>query len=315
MGYHPRIEVPNVANLITIRTRNSELWFANNPKAENAILGYLAKYSTKREVDLYAAALEGSHIHLACGFPKDNRAPFMRDLGSQTAKTVARHTPHYPGGRLFSRRYSQEFLPEAPDTEERFWYVVMQPIQDGLVERLSDYPLYNCFNDAINGRSRTFKVVNWTAYNEFKRRNKHKPAYLADFVETVTLTYKRLPGYESMTQTEYKNMMLRKYEQRRLKLVQARLKEGGGFLGKDALLRVRPGQPAKNPKTSHRRSHRPRVLCVCPIRRQKWLSWYFDIYFRYKLASKRYRQGELSVEFPPGTYRPPAFTCLAVPPD
>jgi hypothetical protein len=37
-------------------------------------------------------------------------------------------------------------------------------------------------------------------------------------------------------------------------------------------------------------------------------AWYFSIYFAYKETSNRYRAGDLDVEFPAGTYKPPLFT-------
>ena len=33
-------------------------------------------------------------------------------------------------------------------------------------------------------------------------------------------------------------------------------------------------------------------------------AWYFDIYFRFKVASEEYRSGNLITKFPDGTYRP-----------
>ena len=59
MGYHPRIEVSDIASFSTIRTRNSELWLINNEKLENAILGNLAKFATRHKVKLFGFAMEG----------------------------------------------------------------------------------------------------------------------------------------------------------------------------------------------------------------------------------------------------------------
>jgi len=62
MGYHPRFECRERASFLTTRSRNSELWFVNNPKLEQAILGYAARYAQRRKVKLYALAIEGNHI-------------------------------------------------------------------------------------------------------------------------------------------------------------------------------------------------------------------------------------------------------------
>jgi len=306
MSYHPRIESKTKTSYLTSRCRNSELWFANNLPVERAALGYLAMYAERYQVKLYAFALEGSHTQSPAHFPLGNRADFMRDLNSQIARSVERLTPNYPGGGLFGRRYSQEFIDRAEDIEHYFFYTVLQPVQDCLVERISDYPFYNCFSDAVNGLERKVEVVRWGDYYLKSRYN--SKLSIKDFTDTYTLKYERLPGYEHMTQKEYSKLMHQKLEDRRAAIVNKLKAEGRTFLGKEALLKVIPGTPAKNPKTSNFQSHRPRVLSLCPNKRAALKAWYFDLYFKYKAISKLYRAGDLTVKFPTGMY-PPSLPC------
>ncbi len=159
-AYHPRIEADGVTNLTTTRTCNSELWFVNNKKLEEDILARLAKCLKRHEVELYAFALEGSHKHELPVFTKGRRAAFFRDFNSDVVCAVKRHCPHYSGCRkLWERRYSNEFVPDDKSVENEFFYIALQPVQDGLVERVGDYPGYNFFNDAISGRERAFKLL------------------------------------------------------------------------------------------------------------------------------------------------------------
>jgi REP element-mobilizing transposase RayT len=302
MGNHHRVETDEYADFITTRTRNSELWFVNNAPLENAILAYAAKYREKYNVSLYAFAIEGNHTHLVAQFYEKTRAGFMRDTNSNIARAVKRHVVTYPGGSLHARRYSNEFLPEPDDIENWFFYTVLQPVQDGLVERISDYPGYNCFHDAVWGVKRTYKLVDWAAYNEACRWHDH--VNKKDFIVTHTLEYARLPGYEHLTQKEYAHLMHQRLEERRKAIVDARRAEGKGFAGPEALKRVAPGSLPRSTKTSTRNSHRPRVLCICPKRRREALNWYFTIYFEYKAASESYRRGKRNAKFPPGTYKP-----------
>lgn len=302
MGCHPRIEIPGTASFLTTRSRNSELWFVNNEKLEEAILGYVAKYATRYSVVLYGIALEGNHKQGVAKFPLMNRSDFMRDLNSSVARAVPRYVLDFPGGSFWGRRYSSEIVPGAEDIEEYFFYTALQPIKDGLVERLSDYPGYNFFHDAIWGIEREYQVVNWKEYNRARKRKGFVP--ISDYIETYALKYERIPGYEQLTQKEYAEMMLKKFELRREAIVRERRAKGLGFLGREKLLKVRPGSRPKNTKTSDINSHRPRVLSVCPERRAETKAHYFSIYFSYKDASKRYRNGELSVVFPFGTHKP-----------
>ena len=303
MSYHPRIESDHLASFLTTRSRNSELWFVNNPELELAILGYAAKYAERYNVKLYALAIEGNHIHSPALFPEANRAHFMRDFNSSVARAVPRYCAEFRGGGFWARRYSQEFLPENEDVEEYFFYTVLQPVQDGLVQKISEYPGYNCFHDAVNGIKRKFKVTNWAAYNSAKRFN--ATVSIKDFITVVTLEYERLPGYENLTQKEYSLLMHRKLEARRVQIVQSRIMRGLGFAGREALLRTPSGVVPNHTKTSDENSHRPRILCVCSKKRAKWYEWYFQQYHLFKEASERLRAGETNVQFPPGMFPPP----------
>jgi hypothetical protein len=303
MGYHPRIETDEYANLITSRTRDSRLWFANNEQLEERIIGLTAKYTTRHEITLYGFALEGNHIHLVTHITKNNRGDFLRDLKSTIAKSVPKLTPTYLGGGVWDRRFSNEFIADEATLEEYFFYVALQPIKDGLVDKISDYPGYNCFHDAVWGIARRFKVFNGTAYYRAKRYGAN--VRKADFYEEFTLRYERLPGYEHLTQKEYAILMHEKLEERRQDILRARAAEGKtSSVGRDRLKRVVPGSLPKSTKTSTATTHRPRVLSLCHQKRAEMRAWYFGIFFQFKDASSCYRQGNISAEFPAGTYRP-----------
>lgn len=308
MGYHPRIESKEHSNFLTSRTRHSQLWFVGNQVLEDAILGYLAKATDSRNVDLYAFALTGNHIHATALFTHHNRSDFMRDFKANVARAVDRHCPSFPGGILWGGRYSNEFLPAPDDVEEWFFYTVLQPVQDGLVEKLSEFPGYNCFHDAIWGVERKVYVVNWTAYNEARRWRKYVP--IKDYREEYLLSYKRLPGYEDLSQRAYAKIMLEKLEARRLQIVAARREAGKGFAGRAALQRIKPGARPRKTKTSTRYSFRPRILCVCPTRRKETLEWYFTLQTDYRNASDSYRAGNYAAHFPHGTYKPVCTTWI-----
>lgn len=305
MGYHPRVEAKDIANFLTSRTIQSRLWFINNEALEEAILSFAAKYSARYEAKLYALAIEGNHIQGPALFPNENRSSFMRDLNSSIARAVPRYTD-FLGGRLWGRRYSNEFLPNNDDIEEYFFYTVLQPVKDGLVPKISEYPGYNCFHDAVWGIKRKFKVVRWSEYNARLKRD--PSAKISDYTEIVELQYERLPGYEALTQKEYAFLMMKKLEERRQVILADRAAKGLGFVGREGLLQIIAGSLPRNTKTSTINDHRPRVLSICDRTRAEYKEWYFDIYFKYKIASSDYRAGVPNVVFPHGTY-PPHLPC------
>lgn len=304
MGYHPRVENSKMAFFQTTRSRCSELWFVNNHALEHDILGFAAKYAQHYKVKLYALAIEGNHIQFPALFPRANRAQFMRDFNSSVARAVPRHQGNHPGGRFWARRYSSELLPGSDDVEEMFFYTVLQQVQDGLVDDIRKYPGYNCFEDAIWGRSRKFSMVRWKEYHDARRWD--PTVKVADFVDEFELRFERLPGYEHLSQPEYAALMREKLRERTAEILAERGKKG--TVGAVALLRVKPGACPKRTKTSGPNDHRPRVICKNPARRAKAEAWYYSVHFRHRRASKRYREGKPNVRFPAGTYKPPTFT-------
>ena len=196
MGYHPRIESNQYASFITTRTRNEELWFVNNPTLEKDILLRMAVATERYQAKIYAVAIEGNHIQLPADFPNLNRSKFMRDFNSGVAKSVIKNVTNYHGGKLWARRYSQEFLPGDINVEDRFFYTVLQPVQDGLVDSIFKYPGYNCFDDAVSGKVLEFEHVDWKAYEAALKRN--VKTSINDYIEIVKFSFTRLPGYESL---------------------------------------------------------------------------------------------------------------------
>ena len=153
----------------------------------------------------------------------------MRDRNSVTAKLVQNYNPEHEGGGVFYRRYSAELVPQhQEDIEDRFFYTVLQPVQDGLAIKLADYPFYNCFHDAAWGIKREFKVVDWTKYNKAKRSN--RKVSIKQFETKHYLKFARIPGYDNLTQRLYALMLTKKLEERRQIIVAKRLAEGLGFL-------------------------------------------------------------------------------------
>jgi hypothetical protein len=188
-------------------------------------------------------------------------------------------------------------LPGKADIEEYFFYIAVQPVQDGLVGRISDYPGYNCFRDAVEGRKREFKVINWSEYHKKKPFNPNLS--IDDCSEVVSLEFTRLPGFEHLTQKQYAHYMYSELERRRRAIVQDRQRSGLGFLGPATTRLAKRGAAPYRTKTSTRNSRRPRVLSICKIRCSHCLSWYFGIYFTFKDASREFRNGNLLVKFPP----------------
>ena len=304
--FYPRIETIDTSSFITSKTRDARLWFVNNPTLEQAILGRLARWADKRTVSVHAFAIEGNHIHISALFPEANRASFMRDFNSGVARDVIRHQHDYVGGPLLrTDGYSSEVIPTNADAMTQFFYIVLQPVQDGLVDDITDYPYYNCFEDAIKGVVKTYKVVKWKEYHDAIRYGNPHNYTIEDFLHKHEFKFVRLPGFEDMNQDEYEKMMRNELKIRTQLALENR--EVKSCLGADRLKRVRPGSMPHSPKLSTPFQDRPRVSSKQSDVIESTMAWMDSIAFAFHEASRRWLAGDDSVEFPPGTYRPPRF--------
>jgi len=259
-----RVECCDMAQLVTSRTINSALWFVNNKELEERVLAFLGKYQAKYEVILHAFAFAGSHYHMVAQFPKGNRSAFFRDFNARIAESVRILVKEFLGGPLFERRFTPQILPLTQDVEKYFYYTALQAVADGLCEKVSEYPGYNSFHDASLEITRSYRLFDYGAYNDALRKD--RKVCKSDFYERHKLVFTRLPGYEDMSQEDYRKMLLAGLEKRRTEIVMKRKAEGKGFIGKEKLKKVVPGSYAKNPK---RGSMRPLVISCCYEARKK----------------------------------------------
>ena len=205
----------------------------------------------------------------------------------------------FDSGQLFERRYTIQALPDNQSVEDRFFYCALQVVSHGLCSRISEYPGYQFFSDAARGIERSYKYF---AYGDYHQAlNKNPKVSKKDFWREHKLSFTRLPGYGELSQKEYSELMNKKLEERRQKILS---ESEAKFRTKTELKRVQPGSL---PKKTKKGTRRPLVLSNDSVARKIFLDWYFNIVEQYKEACVKYRQGDFTVLFPPGTYRPPGL--------
>ncbi|MEZ4753536.1 MAG: transposase [Bdellovibrionota bacterium] len=305
MAYPLRIESEEEIWHISTRTVRSRLWFINNKALEYLILAYLAKFAAEYRITIYSFILMGNHYHLIAKFPKLNKAAFMQSFNSRLARLVDLKVEIYKEGRLWARRYADQALVNDADIEHWFMYCALNPVISGVAKTLGEYESYNSFSDAVSGKVKEFKVFNRAKY--LAERRWKKDIKKKDYIETYRLEYQRLAAYGELSPSEYRKSMWEKLEERRRVEIEKRVSEGKGFASKENRKNLRPGARPRFTKTTGEYDFTPTVLSLCKKSKREYLERRLVIVNKHHEASKRYRSGELDVEFPPGTYRPPAF--------
>ncbi len=306
MGRDLSFEDPSQIFFATIRTNRSRLWFVNNFALQMSILAYLARYQERYAVQIFAFVIMGNHYHLLARFPRGNKAAFFRDLNGMISKLTASKVRQFDGGKLWGGRIRCQVVPNPADVVDKFFYIALNPVAAGIVQKLSDYTLYNSFADAAYQRRKTFRVVDWPTYNSRKRFDPNTSK--SDCTTVHTLTFSKLPKFEHLSRKDYADRLNHELEARRKVVVDGRLKGGKKFASREAIRAIEPGSLPHSTKTSQRHTPRPLVLTSCPETKRIFLDWYFTLRAAYITASRKLRSGQLTVTFPPGTYRPSSYS-------
>ena len=305
MGQEIRIEESKRLCHITTRTVASELWFINNRRLEHEILTYLARNASKYGVIIYGFALMGNHYHLLATFPECNRAEFMRSFNSIVARLVSWHVQEYERGRLWGKRYAEQKVMDDAAALSKLTYLALQPMNAGLARRHKEFDQYNSFADAMSGAERSFPYYDLEAYKKARRKNpKAKPE---QFRLVYKLKYAKLPQFEHLSQQQYREQLRRVFEEERLKVVREREESGKGFVPRHKLREAKAGS---KPKSTKKGSYSVVVHAGNAENLALGLSQYFEVRYRYRVASEIYRKDpSAAVRFPPGTYPPPICAC------
>ena len=251
----------------------------------------------------------GNHYHLVARFPKQNRAPFMRDFNSAVARLVGRYIGEHGRRSVWARRYSYQILPTPEDVKHWFFYVGLNPVSSGLVTRIEDYPSFNSFPDAVSGNNREYEWLDWNAYFKSRRHNRHVSE--SEFIRKYTLRFSRLSDSHQLAQQDYQVALTKELESRRRELVAQRKTAGKTFLGARRLKQQNLGSKPYATKTSSRYSFRPIVLSLCAIVKRATLDIYFGVLSAFQQASSRFTACLSDhLPFPSGTYPPPHVRCV-----
>ncbi|MCC6932984.1 MAG: hypothetical protein IT292_06990 [Deltaproteobacteria bacterium] len=276
-----------------------------NEKLEQRILGYIAKYQKELSVDIYAINIQANHIHIEAEFPLCNRAKFEQHVNARIAEGVRFYVDEFPGGPVFQRRYTQQDILDNQALEDRFFYTALQPVSAGLCEKISDYPNYNSFHDAANQIIRSYKVIDWAGFN--KKRKYNSTTSILEFTRHYRLNFKKLPQYQSLSKEEYRNLLHKKLEERRLAIISQKKETGFLYPNPQFLKKQKPGSLPRSTKKSRRHDKLPRYFSSNHALWKKKNEERKLIYDQYKKASSAYLGGDEFVVFPPNTYKPPRF--------
>ncbi len=135
MGNPLRNKDPNIYSIVTLRTEGAHPWLRPGKDVNKVIGGVLARYSEIFEVVIYVYAFLSNHYHLLTKSPKSNADEFLENVNRELARRL--NWKYHRSGKFWSRRYSEQEVPNEDDLLGAFLYITTNPTRHGMVEQPS----------------------------------------------------------------------------------------------------------------------------------------------------------------------------------
>ena len=255
----------------------------------NQLIEYVVAVLTQRyRIELHALCVMSNHVHDVASDPDGQIVEFRRDLHALLARAV--NAMHGDFESVWSREPTcRVTCVEPEDALDKIAYTMANPVAAHLVEHGHSWPGVRM------------------AWPHKPRTVRRPPGFFREreeggtWPETATLELHRPPGYEHLSDEELAAVIRRALFEREESARKSARASGRRFLGRRQVL----AQPRTSyPATSEMRfGLRPTVAAgsrwarIEKLREDRaWLD-------RYEAAMARFRAGELSVNFPYGTWK------------
>lgn len=298
---------PQYLRLVTIRTERAQLLMVPGKELNETIGGIVAKYQKEFGIEIFAYTFLSNHYHLLVRAPKENLWRFEQALNREIAKRVNRIRQRE--GHFWGRRYDEQIVVGNTASLTALLYIVCNSVKHRLVRNAAHWPGVNCIFQLLDERERVYYFVDFTAYRKAKREAElsGKHISMSDYKRRYTLRVSPLPMLSCLSK-KMRRQTLRSEIQRQLTILNAEAdNEQTGFLGPEKVLSQ---DPYRTPREVSRRV-RPICYTQDPEAKHIFLTEeYFPWIAAYEAASRSFRSGLLSSEFPPHAIKPPLLYLL-----
>jgi len=295
MGRPVRLFQPEGCYFVTARCFQARLLLRPSAETNEVVGGTLAQALLLYRVQLFAFVVASNHLHLLVRAPDGNLPVFMQYLLANIARKVGRLVGWR--GALWERRYSAEPVLDNEAMVGRLRYILSHGVKEGLVRRCAEWPGLSCLAQLLGDAVRLFHWFDWTSRWKASPREPD-PKTLLDkrWARLVALEVQPLPCWGSLSQQQRRARVSELVDA----IEQDRSLSRKSVLGRKRILNQRPHERPREVKRT------PRPLCHASSSeaREGFRELYRSFLAKFKEASRRWRAGQLRVEFPRFAIRP-----------
>ena len=283
----PRQVLPGRTYMITRRCTQRQFLLRPDSATNNAFIYCLAVAVQHSGVRAIFTAAESNHHHTGIYDPLGTYPDFIEHFHKLLAKCMNSLRGRWENF-WSSEQTSVLRLVDPTDVLDKMVYALTNPVKDNLVASVTEWPGVNAFDTIVSGGSITAERP-----AHFFREDGPMPA-------TVTLTFDRPSGFESMSHEEFAGTLRNRVEAAEADAETKRQATGARVMGRQAIL----DQDWRDSPSSHepRRDLNPRVAAKNKWSRIEALQRNKDFGNGYRKAFEAFREGIKDVLFPAGTY-------------
>jgi len=294
MGWPLRMLVPSEIQFVTARCFQGRLLMRPSPRTNAVIGGTLARAARLHQVEVFSFVFASNHFHLLVRAPRGTLPQFMKHLRTNVSKKVGWLIGWR--GSFWEHRYSAEPVLDDAALEGRVRYILAHGVKEGLVRRCQDWPGLSSLRMMLDGAPCEFSWFGWS--QRWGNRNATEAADRLNRRWSIREIFALapLPRWANTSMEARRRVAIRWIRD----INREGLATFKRVLGVAGVLAQSPLKKADRP------TPRPRPSCHTTFRDLKDL--FFDqlrsFVAAFRVASERWRLGDLSVEFPPWAFRP-----------
>lgn len=274
--------------LITRRCTQRQFLLRPDEEVSHIFEYCLAEAADRFRVTLYGWMAMSNHEHLVARDNEGNLPDFLAHLHKMIAKAL--NTKWGRSENLWAAEQPNVVhLVEPQDRFDKLIYLLANPVQDDLVDRVACWPGASSYAQHLGSSPKTIARP-----RRYFRKDGPMP-------ETVTLRAERLDGYEHLDDAAWISTIAAAVTAVERRARETRAEARRGVVGRKAVLRARHTDRAASPE--RRRGLRPQVACRDPKKRARELALLRGFRVAHGHALRRWIGGDHHVVFPPGTFR------------
>jgi putative transposase len=308
-----RVWNPTIPVFITNRCEEERFFLLPKPETKAVILAWLAKALAEHPgIQLHAYVFMSNHFHLLVTDPLGQLADFMCYLQGQMGRAINRDILGERRGHFWSKSYSSIPVLTDADFEERYAYILTNPVKPGLVARAEDSPFVSSYRQSFSELPLTCQWLDRTKRNDKGRGG--RAVQDAECVEELEIRLTLPPQWRKLSKSARAARIAGLVKGMERRYGRFRAAEGRSVLG---VRRILAQNPFMRPRNSAR-APAPTVFCKDRELKETYIEGFKALFGLYREAFDGYvkasRKGRrLLVEWPPGTYPPSVSRPIGAP--